>query len=485
MIRRAAMNALAFPDRFVWGAATAAYQVEGGARAGGRGLSIWDMLCAKEGAIHGGHDAEVSSDHYHRWAEDVALFRQLGLTGYRFSLSWPRILPAGTGQLNAAGLAFYDRLVDELLAANITPYVTLFHWDLPLDLYHRGGWLNRDVASWFGEFTEHCVRKLGDRVETWITLNEPQVFVGHGHYDGRHAPGLRYSLAEMLRCGHNALLAHGRGVQAIRAATPRPARVGFAPMGFPKIPASDSAEDLAAAREMMYAVAAPNHWNLTWWADPVILGQYPEDGWRLFGRDVPQLRDGDLELISAPTDFLGLNIYQGAHIRRGASGKAEVVPTPQGFPLSAFNWPITPDALYWGPKLAYERYGKPIFITENGLSTRDWPSLDERVHDPQRVDFLTRHLRELHRAIAEGVPVEGYFHWSALDNFEWADGYKERFGLIYVDYASGRRIPKDSYHWYARIIVSRGRAALEPSAAHAHQLSFEAEHAAVLRSVRR
>jgi beta-glucosidase len=478
------MNVQAFPDRFVWGAATAAYQVEGGAHAGGRGLSIWDMLCEKPGAIHGGHSGEVASDHYHRWAEDVALFRQLGLNGYRFSLSWPRIMPTGTGATNAAGLAFYDRLVDELLAARITPYVTLFHWDLPLDLYHKGGWLNRDVAAWFADYTEQCVRKLGDRVEHWLTLNEPQVFVGHGHYDGRHAPGLKFSLAEMLRCGHHALLAHGRSVQAIRAASPRPARIGFAPMGFPKLPASDSAEDIAAAREVMYSVSEPNHWNLTWWSDPVLLGHYPEDGWRLFGKDVPQLLPGDLEVIAAPTDFLGLNIYQGARIRRGAGGKAEVVPTPAGFPLSAFNWPITPEALYWGPKFAYERYGKPILITENGMSCRDWPSLDERVHDPQRMDFLTRHLRELHRALRDGVPIEGYFHWSALDNFEWADGYKERFGLIYVDYATGRRIPKDSYHWYARIIATRGRAALEASAAEAHRHDFNAEHSAVLRGLR-
>ena len=478
------MSTQAFPDRFVWGAATAAYQVEGGARSGGRGLSIWDMLCEKPGAIHGGHNAEVSSDHYHRFAEDVALFRQLGLTGYRFSLSWPRIIPTGTGAPNPAGLAFYDRLLDELLAARITPYVTLFHWDLPLDLYHRGGWLNRDVASWFADYTELCVRKLGDRVEHWMTLNEPQVFVGYGHYDGRHAPGLKFSLAEMLRCGHHALLAHGRGVQAIRAASPRPARIGFAPMGFPKLPDSDSPEDISAAREMMYSVVEPNHWNLTWWTDPVLLGQYPEDGWRLFGKDVPHLAAGDLELIAAPTDFLGLNIYQGVRIRRGAAGKPEIVPTPAGFPLSAFNWPITPDALYWGPKFAYERYRKPILITENGLSLRDWPSLDERVHDPKRMDFLTRHLRELHRAIHDGVPVEGYFHWSALDNFEWADGYKERFGLIYVDYATGRRIPKDSYHWYAKIIASRGRAALEASAAEIHRHDFDAEHAAVVRGLR-
>jgi beta-glucosidase len=474
------MSSSAFPDQFVWGAATAAYQVEGGAALGGRGASIWDMLCDKAGAIYGGHDGSVASDHYGRWREDVALFRQLGIGGYRFSVSWPRVLPSGVGRPNPEGLAFYDRLVDALLAANITPYVTLFHWDLPLDLYHRGGWLNRDVSHWFAEYASLVVEALGDRVSNWITLNEPQVFIGHGHLDGRHAPGLQFSLSQMLRCGHNALLAHGRAVAAIRASSRAPARIGFAPMGFPKLPASESAADVAAARELMYSVVQPNHWNLTWWADPVMLGHYPEDGLRLFGKDAPQASSADLELIAAPTDVLGLNIYQGTVVRSGADGKPEVVKTPAGFPLTAFNWPVTPDALYWGPRFAYERYGKPIWITENGLSLRDWPSLDGRVHDPQRIDFLSRHLRQLHRAVSSGVPVEGYFHWSALDNFEWADGYKERFGLIYVDYATGERIPKDSYHWYSKVIASRGRVALEDTALTAHGLSFDEEHRAAL-----
>jgi beta-glucosidase len=469
-----------FPNSFVWGAATAAYQVEGAVTAGGRGASIWDMLCAKPGAIYGGHDGKVASDHYGRYRQDIALFQKLGLTGYRFSVSWPRVLPSGVGRPNPEGLGFYDRLVDGLLAAGIRPFATLFHWDLPLDLYHRGGWLNRDVSDWFAEYTALIVQRLGDRVSHWITLNEPQVFIGHGHYDGRHAPGLTFSLAEMLRCGHHALLAHGRAVAAIRAESRGPARVGFAPMGFPKLPASESAADVAAARELMYSVVQPNHWNLTWWTDPVIFGRYPEDGLRLFGKDAPAASAEDLELIAAPTDFLGLNIYQGVVVRAGEGGRPELVPTPPGFPLSAFNWPITPEALHWGPRFAYERYKKPIFITENGLSGRDWPSLDGRVHDAHRVDFLTRHLRQLHRAITSGVPVEGYFHWSALDNFEWADGYKERFGLIYVDYATGERIPKDSYHWYAKIIATAGRAALDDTALSAHRLSFDGEHQAAL-----
>jgi len=475
-----------FPGSFVWGAATAAYQVEGGAALGGRGPSIWDMLCEKPGAIHGGHDGAVASDHYGRWQQDVALFRKLGIGGYRFSISWPRVLPSGVGQPNPEGLGFYDRLVDALLAAGITPYVTLFHWDLPLDLYHRGGWLNREVADWFADYATLMVRTLGDRVRHWITLNEPQVFIGHGHFDGRHAPGLSMSMGEMLRCGHHALLAHGRAVSAIRAESRAAVKVGFAPMGFPKLPASEAAADVAAARESMFAVPQATHWNLTWWTDPVIFGRYPEDGLRTFGKSAPRATPADLDVISAPTDFLGLNIYQGTVVRADADGKPEVVKTPAGFPLTAFNWPVTPEALYWGPRFAHERYAKPILITENGLSCRDWPSLDGRVHDAQRVDFLTRHVRQLHRAVRDGVPVEGYFHWSALDNFEWADGYKERFGLIYVDYATGERIPKDSFHWYSRIIASRGRAALDDATAlGAHRLDFDGEHRAALEAASR
>lgn len=478
------MAEASFPENFRWGAATAAYQVEGAVSEGGRGASVWDMLCEKEGAIFDGHDGRIASHHYHRHRQDVALFRALGLTGYRFSIAWPRVLPRGTGQVSSEGLAFYDRLVDQLLEAGIEPYATLFHWDLPLDLYHRGGFLNRDVAGWFADYAEVMARALGDRVGNWFTLNEPQVFVGHGHFDGRHAPGLKMSFAEMLRCGHNALLAHGRSVSSLRQNARRSARIGIAPMGFPKIPHGDSEADLSAARQAMYSVPGRTHWNLTWWTDPVLLGRYPEDALELFGKDAPRIASGDLECISTPTDVLGLNLYQGTRIRAGRDGAPEVVPVPPGFPRTGFNWPVTPEALYWGPRLAYERYRKPIVITENGLSCRDWPSLDGRVHDPQRIDFLTRHLRQLHRAVSEGVPVEGYFHWSALDNFEWADGYRERFGLIYVDYETGERTPKDSYHWYAQIIASRGAAALDDRALEAHRQPFDAEHARALEAAR-
>ncbi len=462
-----------FPDGFEFGTATSAYQIEGAVADGGRGPSVWDMFCQKDGAIIGGDHGGVACDHYHRRDADVALLRGLGVDAYRFSISWPRVLPDGVGKVNEEGLGFYDQLVDRLLEAGITPFATLFHWDMPLALYHRGGWLNRSIVDWFGQYAQVVVDRIGDRVQRWATLNEPQVFIGLGHYNGNHAPGVKYSLAEMLLCGHHALLAHGKATSVLRAALGAGAKIGYAPVGFPKIPATEEPADVAAARSSMYSVPTATQWNLTWWTDPVVFGHYPEDGLRLFGKDCPKVSSADMEAIHQPIDFLGLNLYQGEVIRSEA-GRAVSVPHPAGAARTGFNWPVTPAALYWGPRFAFERYKKPIAVTENGLSLRDWPALDGRVHDPQRVDFITSHLRQLYRASSEGVPVEGYYHWSLLDNFEWADGYRERFGLIYVDYQSGERIPKDSYYWYRRVIETRGEAALGDEALTAYRYASTA-----------
>ena len=446
-----------FPESFVWGAAAASYQIEGAVREDGRGESVWDMFCRRPGAVWDGHTGDVACDHYHRYAEDVGLMRQLGLQAYRMSVAWPRILPEGIGKPNAAGLDFYDRLVDALLAAGITPWVTLFHWDFPLDLYHRGGWLNRDSADWFAEYTTHVVDRLSDRVKHWMTLNEPQVYLGAGHFEGRHAPGLQLTFKEILLGGHHTLLAHGKAVQAIRARSKQPCRVGYAPVAMSKMPLDpQSAVDIAAARQQMFSVATETTWTNTWWMDPVFLGTYPEDGLRLYGSKAPTPRAGDLELISQPVDFCGVNIYQGQYVRAGADGTPQEVPMPPGAKLTAFDWYVTPEAMYWGPKFLHERYGKPIVITENGISCRDWVSKDGQVHDPQRIDFVHRHLLEGARAIADGVPLEAYFHWSFIDNFEWGYGYKHRFGLIHCDYETGQRTIKDSGRWYARVIETRG-----------------------------
>lgn len=446
---------MSFPPEFVWGAAAASYQIEGAADADGKGPSVWDMFCKKPGSVWNGQSGDVACDHYHRFREDVALMQSIGLQAYRLSISWPRVLPEGVGAVNQRGLAFYDQLIDALLEAKITPYVTLFHWDFPLALYHRGGWLNRDSVGWFADYATRVVEKLGDRVVHWMTLNEPQVFVGAGHYEGRHAPGDRLRFAEVLRAAHHVLLSHGSAVQAIRAASPRACRVGFAPVATIKYPVTESAENVALAREKTFAITSRTTWSNSWWNDPVFLGRYPEDGLALYASELPPIQAGDLELIAQPLDFFGVNIYQGGPVgvTGGASGE---LPHPVGHPLTGFDWAVTPDAMYWGLRFLHERYGKPLIITENGVSCRDWPSLDGAVHDPQRIDFTHRYLLALHRALQEGVPVDAYFHWSIMDNFEWAQGYKERFGLIYVDYPSGRRIMKDSAAWYRQVIASRG-----------------------------
>ena len=445
----------AFPREFKWGAAAASYQIEGAAFADDKGWSVWDMFCRKPGMVWQGQTGDVACDHFHRYRDDVALMKQIGLQAYRLSVSWPRVLPEGVGKPSERGLEFYDRLVDELLGAGIEPWITLFHWDYPLSLYHRGGWLNRDSVEWFGEFADAVARRLSDRVRHWMTLNEPQVFIGAGHHEGRHAPGDRLRFSEVLRAGHHCLMAHGRAVQAIRAASAQPVRVGFAPVGLAKLPFSNSPADIEAARQATFAVDAESAWTNSWWMDPVFLGHYPEQGLRYFAEQAPRIEAGDLELINQPIDFCGVNIYQGQTVRAGDAGP-EVVPPAVGFPITAFEWLVTPEAMYWGPRWFYERYGKPIVITENGISVRDWVSLDGQVHDPARIDFVERHLLELRRAIGDGVPVDAYFHWSFIDNFEWAHGYKHRFGLVYCDYPSQKRILKDSAHWYERVIASHG-----------------------------
>lgn len=459
MSAQSAASAYEFPKDFVWGAAAASYQIEGAAREDGKGPSVWDMFCEKPGAIYEQNNGEVACDHYHRYREDVSLMGDLGLDAYRLSISWPRVLPHGTGKVNEAGFAFYDRLVDALLEKGIAPWVTLFHWDFPLELFHRGGWLNRQSADWFAEYAGEVSRRLSDRVTNYFTLNEPQVYVGFGHLEGVHAPGIQLPMSQMLLAGHHTLLAHGKAVTALRDNAKGEIRVGFAPVGVLKIPGSSSEEDVQLAREANFLVTEKNSWNNAWWMDPVVLGQYPAQGLSYFGKDVPEIREGDLDVISTRTDFLGLNIYQGSEIRRSESSPFgfDHVPYPTGGERTAFNWPVTPEALYWGPRFLAERYKLPIYITENGLSCRDWVARDGKVHDPARIDFTARYLRQLHRAIASGVDVRGYFHWSIMDNFEWAAGYRERFGLIHVDYQTQKRTPKDSFEWYRRVIESHGR----------------------------
>lgn len=446
-----------FPENFVWGAAAASYQIEGAAYEDGRGLSVWDMLCRKEGAIWQGHNGDVACDHYHRYKEDVALMKAVGLQAYRMSISWSRVMPEGVGKINEKGLAFYDSLVDELLGAGVTPYVTLFHWDYPYALYCQGGWLNPASSDWFADYTGVIVDRLSDRVRHWMTLNEPQCFVGLGHKDGVHAPGDKLGWKEVLQIGHNALLAHGKSVQVIRARAKATPTIGYAPVGVTCIPATDSPADIEAARAAMFSFnGQKTYWSNTLYSDPIFFKQYPEEAYQIFGRDMPEVGANDMEIIGQPMDFYGVNIYQGATIRADAEGKPELVKEYDGHPLTIFHWWVKPECLYWGPRFLYERYQTPVIVTENGLSSMDWISLDGKVHDMQRIDYMQRHLLQFAKAGADGVDIRGYLTWSIMDNFEWAEGYKHRFGMIYVDYRDQTRTLKDSAHWYKEVIDTRG-----------------------------
>lgn len=460
----------AFPAGFVWGAASSAYQIEGAAAEDSKGPSVWDVHCRtprdQPEAVFGGHTGDVACDHYHRFAEDVGLMQGLGLRAYRFSVSWPRVMPGGTGPLNAPGLAFYDRLVDALLGARIAPWITLFHWDFPHALMARGGWLNRDSAAWFADYAAAVVDRLSDRVAHWITLNEPHIFLGPSYGEAFLGTHVRVPTAQKLLAAHHVLMAHGRACQVIRARAKKRPSVGWAPIGRVKVPASDSAADLDAARRATHAVLAKDFWNNAWLADPVVLGSYPEDGLRLYAEDLGApggeavrraLHDAaDLALIRQPLDFYGINVYDAERYRAGPGGGLERVPYPPGHAQTAIRWFVDENALYYGPRFLYERYRVPLVVTENGMSGTDWVDLDGRCRDPQRIDYTRRYLAALRRAIRDGADVRGYFHWSIMDNFEWGQGYKERFGLIHVDYGTQKRTPKDSAHWYRRVIESNG-----------------------------
>jgi beta-glucosidase len=445
-----------FPKGFAWGCATAAYQIEGAAYEDGKGLSIWDMYCRKEGAIQNGHSGDVACDHYHRYKEDVAIMKKIGLNAYRFSISWPRVIPNGTGTVNKKGLDFYDRLVDELLKAGVEPYITLYHWDYPYELQLKGGWLNPDSSDWFADYARVIVDKLSDRVTHWMTLNEPQVFINGGYCTGTVPPAFKLLPAEFLLAAHNTLLAHGKAAQTIRTYSKGKCRIGLAPVGVAYQPMTNTPEDIAAAKKATFSITKKDIWNNTWWMDPIFLGQYPRDGLKLFGGDVPKIKAQDMSTIHQPLDFFGVNIYRGQTIRSGTKGQPEIVKEYEGFPITAYYWTITPEALYWGPKFFYERYKLPVIMTENGMSNADIISLDGKVHDPQRIDLLNRYLLQFRKASENGVDIRGYFQWSLMDNFEWNSAYRERFGTVYVDYPTQKRILKDSAYWYKEVIASNG-----------------------------
>ena len=458
---------MSFQQDFLWGVAAAAIQIEGGANLSQRGASVWDAFCQQPGQVMRGDTTATACDHFHRYPEDVALIADLGAKAYRLSISWPRVLPDGEGRINDAGLDFYDRVIDALLARGIQPWVTLFHWDYPLALYRRGGWMNRQTVDWFARFAGIVAERLGDRVQHWMTLNEPQVFLGLGHGEGRHAPGVQLPIDDFLLATHHALCAHGAAVKTIREYAKLKPIVGWAPHAAVPFPATNEPQDIAAARQVMFDMPDHDCWYFSsgWFADPVILGQYPESGLSRFGQHMPANFERDLPDIQQPLEFYGVNIYQGTPIKADENGQPIELPHPAGHPINMHHWPIDPCVLYWGPRFLHERYKLPLYITENGTASMDWVHTDGRIHDTPRIDYLTRHLVELRRAMQDGVDIRGYFQWSFMDNFEWAEGYRMRFGLIYVDYKTLERIPKDSYMWYQQVILSNGECLPETVAA--------------------
>ena len=519
---------MSFSNGFIWGAASASYQIEGGAFEDGKGPSIWDQFSHTPGKTAGGHTGDVAADAYHRFEEDLDLMQQLGIRHYRFSISWPRVVPDGTiSGLNSAGLAYYDRLIDGCLARGITPWVTLYHWDLPLALQENGGWLNRETACHFADYAAFIAAHFRGRVRHFITVNEPQCAIGLGLGTGVHAPGLKLDDKQLFTAWHTLLLAHGLAVRAIRKSVPD-AVIGASSTGAlsylteetcrklteaagePTAELETAAENGPAAGLLTksgYLKHTPTalsdaaflslpveqnpgyYFNHQWFLDPVFLGHYPDDPQNPWAAFVSSVAPKDLEIISSPIDFAGLNIYNGHELVPGTSDSGPSASGPHGFGLSdpgpsasglpdsgcrisdqplitagkypgyprtALKWPVTPEVLYWGPRLIWERYGKPVCITENGQSCNDRIFLDGKVHDPDRIDFLHRYLRELKKAVCDGFPVRAYFHWAFTDNFEWNSGYDERFGLVYIDYRDQRRIPKDSAAWYAGVIKENG-----------------------------
>lgn len=450
------MNNSAFPEGFVWGAASASFQIEGAASEDGRKESVWDMYCRKPGAIEDGETGAVACDHYHRFREDVALFKDIGLKAYRFSIAWSRVIPDGTGAVNAKGIAFYDQLVDELLAAGIDSWVTLFHWDYPMELFYRGGWLNPDSPKWFADYAETIVDALGDRVKNWMTFNEPQNVANLGHGSGTHAPGLQLPRKEIARVIHHILLAHGLSNKVLRNAG-SDHKIGHAHSGWINIPADpNSAADIAATAKNMFDCSFWHPQKFSWWNDPLQKGYYPEEGLEELGNDAPGIGPDDMAIINQPLDFMGINYYGGTCIKAGQDGEPIDIEYPPGVDTVYPKWVVQPQGLYWGPSLLHERYGRPMAITENGLPNLDWVGTDGQVHDPQRIEWIRTHLNAIHQAIQDGADVMGYFYWSATDNLEWAEGFRRRYGLIHVDFNTQKRTLKDSARWYGDVISRNG-----------------------------
>ena len=440
---------LDFPSNFVWGAATSSYQIEGAWDEDGKGESIWDRFSHTSGKIENGENGDTACDHYHRWQEDIALMKYLSLQAYRFSISWPRVLPEGRGAVNQKGIDFYSRLVDRLLETRIEPFVTLYHWDLPQALEDRGGWPDRSIVEAFVEYTDLVSRALGDRVKNWVTLNEPFVSAFVGYRDGRHAPGMTDTGAA-LAAAHHLLLSHGEAVPVLRQNC-LDAKIGIVLNLTPMEPASPSIADL---KETVWKDGYINRWFL----DPLAGRGYPQDIVEGFGLGLPFLQTGDYNAIITPIDFIGVNYYTRNIIRASIPAEENApVEVARGEQITEMDWEVYPDGLYQIlGRLHFDYQAPEIIITENGAAFPDSVEPDGHVRDPLRLEYIKNHLAATHRAIEIGVPVTGYFAWSLFDNFEWGFGYRPRFGIVYVDFDTLKRTPKQSALWYRDAIQQNG-----------------------------
>jgi beta-glucosidase len=436
-----------FPEGFLWGCATAAYQIEGGVKDGGRGQTNWDVFAHTPGKTHNGDTGDVADNSYHLYKEDVQLLKNLGVGGYRMSIAWARIFPEGKGQANADGLDYYSRVVDELLENNITPYVTLFHWDLPDAL--PGGWQARDTSYAYADYAGYMAKHLSDRVKHFMTTNEFTCFTDSGYRAGTFAPGLRLADGEANQVRHHGILAHGLGVEAIRASATNPVQVGLAENAVVFVPVIEDDANIEAARRATRLRNAP-------FLTTLMEGKYPDEYLAYEGANAPKFEPGDMKAIGSPLDFVGLNIYQPNYVRAADTRMGFQVEQPQAsYPHMASPWlTIGPECIYWGVRNVCDLWApKGIYITENGCSADDVVTAEGRIEDTDRLMYLRNYLTHLHRATSEGYPVKGYFLWSLLDNFEWADGYSKRFGIHYVDFATEKRTPKLSAEWYRAVIA--------------------------------
>ena len=437
-----------FPPNFLWGAATAAYQVEGAVNEGGRGRTIWDTFSHSPSTTFNGDTGDVADDFYHLFPNDIQLMKEMGIKAFRFSVAWSRIFPDGTGSPSQAGIDFYNRLVDALMAADIAPYCTLYHWDLPQKLQDRGGWESRDIAKAFADYAGFTSGFLSDRVKHFMTMNEMRSFVELGYGQGVHAPGLRLDARRLAQLTHYVVLAHGLSVQAIRAHSKTPIQVGIADNVQACTPIIETPDHIEAARR---AMREQNAMFLTVLQE----GRYTDSYLQKLGSNAPKFTAEEMDIIKTPMDFVGLNIYQPTYVRADNSVNGyEIVNSPPSFPHMDSKWLyVGPEVLYWAPKLVSELWKvKDLYITENGASSDDQISPDGQIYDSDRIMYLRNYMTQLHRATSEGVPIKGYFLWSLLDNFEWADGYKKRFGIVYVDFKTQKRTPKLSATYYKDVI---------------------------------